>query len=213
MRYLNRFYILLIALTLFASACNKDTTEPDGVTNTTSLPNNNPSVTGYGIFSVDGNGDLKIDGVITTNTPYHFDNILKDNPNAKLLTMFNCPGSDDDDANLLASRKIRNAGLNIHATATSELASGAVDMFFAGVKRTADKGAKFGVHSWSDGQNEATDFPKGHAQHQPYINYFKEMGLSQQQAEDFYYFTIYAAPSADIHWMTDAEVNQYGLFN
>lgn len=206
--YINRIFLILIAATLFVSACNKENTNlADPITNT------NPSVTGYGIFSVDGNGDLIIDGVIGTNTPYHFDNIIKDNPNAKLLTMMNCPGSDDDDANLLASRKIRNAGLNIHATATSELASGAVDMFFAGVKRTMEQGAKFGVHSWSDGQNEATDFPRGNAQHQPYIDYYKEMGLTQQEAEDFYYFTINAANADNIHWMTQAEIDKYKLLN
>lgn len=204
--YLNRFFLVLIAASLLVSACNKNTsTEPIATTN--------PSVTGYGIFSVDGNGDLVMNGVSVTNTPYHFDNIIRDNPNAKLLIMKDCPGSDDDEANLLASRKIRNAGLSIHVTATSELASGAVDMFFAGVKRTMEQGAKFGVHSWSDGKNEATDFPKGDAQHQPYIDYFKEMGLTQQEAEDFYYFTIYAANADNIHWMTQAEIDKYKLLN
>ena len=205
--YLNRFFMLLIALSLTVASCNKDNTTAEPI------PTTNPSVTGYGVFSVDGNGDLVIDGVIGTNTPYHFDNIIRDNPNAKLLTMKNCPGSDDDEANLLASRKIRNAGLNIHATATSELASGAVDMFFAGVKRTMEQGAQFGVHSWSDGKNEATDFPRGDAQHQPYIDYFVEMGLTQQEAEDFYYFTIHAANADNIHWMTQAEIDKYKLLN
>ncbi len=205
--FLNRLFLVMIAATLFVSACNKDntTTEPLAETNT--------SVTGYGIFAVNGNGDLVMNGASVTNTPYHFDNIIRDNPNAKLLIMQDCPGSDDDDANLLAARKIRKAGLSIHATATSELASGAVDMFFAGVKRTMEPGAKFGVHSWSDGKNEATDFPKGHEQHQPYISYFVEMGLTQQEAEDFYYFTIYAANADNIHWMTQAEIDKYKLLN
>ncbi len=207
---LNRLFLLMIVVATLATSCNKESAEPD---NTVTLPTTNPGVTGYGIFSVDGNGDLVINGVITTNTPYHFDNIIKDNPDAKLLIMMNCPGSDDDDANLLASRKIRQAGLNIHLTSTTEIASGAVDMFIAGVKRTMEEGAKLGVHSWSDGQNEATDFPVGHAQHQPYIDYYKEMGFSQQKAEAFYYFTINAANADNIHWMTQAEIDQYGLLN
>ncbi|HEY9178098.1 MAG TPA: hypothetical protein VIN07_10425 [Flavipsychrobacter sp.] len=134
--FLNRLFLVMIAATLFVSACNKDntTTEP--------LAETNPSVTGYGIFSVKSNGDLVMNGASATNTPYHFDNIIRDNPNAKLLIMQDCPGSDDDDANLLAARKIRKAGLSIHATATSELASGAVDMFFAGIKRTIEPGGE-----------------------------------------------------------------------
>ena len=205
--FLNRLFILFIAVTLSVTACNKDNTSVEPLATT------NPSVTGYGIFSVDGNGNLVMNGTSVTNTPYHFDNIIKDHPTAKLLTMQDCPGSEDDEANLLASRKIRNAGLNIHVTATSELASGAVDMYLAGVKRTMEPGAKFGVHSWSDGDNEATDFPKGHANHLPYITYFKDMGMSQQMAEDFYYFTIYAAPADGIHWMTQAELDKYGFAN
>jgi hypothetical protein len=205
--FLNRLFLVMIAATLFVSACNKDNNTAEPLTET------NPSVTGYGVFSVNANGDLVMNGTAVTNTPYHFDNIIRDNPNAKLLIMQDCPGSDDDEANLLASRKIRKAGLSIHVTATSELASGAVDMFFAGVKRTMEPGAKFGVHSWSDGTNEATDFPKGHANHQPYISYFKEMGLTQQESEDFYYFTIYAADADNIHWMTQAEIDKYKLLN
>lgn len=205
--YINRLFLLFVATALLVSSCNKDTTTTEPLTET------NPSVTGYGIFSVNGDGNIVMNGVSATNTPYHFDNIIKDNPNATLLIMMDCPGSEDDDANLLAARKIRKAGLNIHATATSELASGAVDMFFAGVKRTMEQGAKFGVHSWSDGQNEATDFPRGHAQHQPYIDYFIEMGLSQQQSEDFYYFTINAASADGLHWMTQAEIDKYSLLN
>lgn len=203
---LNRLFMVLIAATLLVAGCNPDyTTDP--------LPTTNPSVTGYGIFSVNSNGDLVMNGASATNTPYHFDNIIRDYPNAKLLIMQDCPGSDDDDANLLAARKIRAAGLSIHATATSELASGAVDMFFAGVKRSMEPGAQFGVHSWTDGKNEATDFPKGHSEHQPYIDYFKEMGLTQQEAEDFYYFTIYIASSNDMHWMTEEEIHKYKLLN
>ena len=38
-----------------------------------------------------------------------------------------------------------------------------------------------------------------------------EMGFSQADAEAFYYFTINAAPAADVHWMTDGEIEQYQL--
>jgi len=67
------------------------------------------------------------------------------------------------------------------------------------------------VHSWSDGVNEATDFPVGDVNHLPYIDYYTSVGFSQQEAEDFYYFTINAAPAADIHWMTESEISEYGI--
>ena len=33
--------------------------------------------------------------------------------------------------------------------------------------------------------------------------------MTQKEAEDFYYFTLNAAPAESIHWMTDAEIIQY----
>jgi len=96
--------------------------------------------------------------------------------------------------------------------ADAVIASGAVDLFLAGTTRTRAAGSKIGVHSWSDGgSKEATDFPVGHANHQPYIDYYKEMGFSQADAEAFYYFTINTAKASDIHWMTDEEIEQYKL--
>jgi len=80
------------------------------------------------------------------------------------------------------------------------------------ITRTREIGSKIGVHSWADGNNqEATDFSVGHANHQPYINYYQEMGFSPTDAAAFYYFTINAAKAQDIHWMTDTEIEQYKL--
>ena len=86
-----------------------------------------------------------------------------------------------------------------------------MDLFLAGTTRTREAGSQIGVHSWSDGRNEATDYPVGHENHDLYINYYIEMGFSQADAEAFYYFTINAAPANGIHWMTDAEIDQYKL--
>ena len=152
-----------------------------------------------------------MNGVIGSNTPQHWENFIAAFPNTKTIIMKNCPGSEDDTANLNAARKIKNHGVTIHLPADAEIASGAVDLFLAGDVRTREAGSQIGVHSWSDGENEATSFPVGHANHQPYIDYYKEMGFSQTDAEAFYYFTINAAPAASVHWMTDAEIEQYKL--
>ena len=68
-----------------------------------------------------------------------------------------------------------------------------------------------GVHSWSDGVVEAADLPRDHPDHQLYISYYQDIGFSAQWAEDFYFFTINAAPADDIHWMTSAEIAQYEM--
>lgn len=165
----------------------------------------------YGIFSSQDQQTAIMQGEIGSNTPKHWDNFIAAFPNTQKIIMKNCPGSSDDEANLEAARKVRLKNIAIHLSADAEIASGAVDFFLAGTTRTREGGSKIGVHSWSDGRSDATEFAVGHANHQPYINYYKEMGFSQTDAEAFYYFTINAAPAASIHWMTDGEIDQYKL--
>jgi len=189
------FYFLIIILA-FTSSCKTEEI----------------LATDYGIFSTQDANTAIMDGVIDSDTPIHWENFITANPNIANLIMKDCPGSDDNEANLEAARKIREQGVSIHLPADAEIASGAVDLFLAGTIRTRDAGSKIGVHAWSDGRNkEATDFPVGDEEHQSYIDYYIEMGFSQAEAAVFYYFTINAAPASDIHWMTDAEIAQYKL--
>lgn len=150
-------------------------------------------------------------GYINTNTPNVVQQLINNHPNVTTIVLLDSGGSDDDQANLQASQLLRNAGYKMYLPSNASIASGAVDMFFSGTVRVIDPGAMVGVHSWSDGVNDATVYPVGHANHQPYINYYMNMGLSQQEAEDFYYFTINAAPAASIYWMTDSQLDQYKL--
>ena len=186
---------ITLVITLILSACK------DGDTNNDS----------YGIFTNQDDTTVTINGVIGSNTPNNWDSYIATYPDTKNVVMMNCPGSDDDEANLQAARKMRQANLSIHLPATAEIASGAVDLYLCGATRTRESGSRIGVHSWSDGTNDATSFPVGHENHVPYIEYYKEMGFSQADAEAFYYFTINAAEASSIHWMTDEEISQYKL--
>jgi len=176
-----------------------------------SCNDDNVSSDDFGIFSSQDSSVAIMNGTIGSNTPEHWDNFIAENPSITKIIMKNCPGSEDDTANLQAARKIRNRAVEIHLPADAEIASGAVDLFLAGITRTREAGSKIGVHSWSDGSSDATEFPVGSEEHQPYIDYYVEMGFTQAEAEAFYYFTINAAPAADIHWMTDAEIEEYKL--
>ena len=192
----NIFLLVLISTFTIFNSCKKD----DDIASTD-----------YGIFSSQDANTAIMNGIIGSNTPEHWDNFIAAFPSTNKIIMKDCPGSEDDTANLQAARKIRNSNLTIHLPADAEIASGAVDLFLAGTTRTRESGSKVGVHSWSDGSNDATAFPVGHANHQPYIDYYKEMGFSQEDAEAFYYFTIDAATASSIHWMTDAEIEEFKL--
>ncbi len=150
-------------------------------------------------------------GVIGDSTPSVVQNLIDNSPEVTTIVMYACPGSENDDANLEASLLIHN-GYKMYLPDNGWVASGATDMFLAGTVRVVEVTPEaVGVHSWSDGSNKATDFPVGHYYHQQYIDYYVNIGLTQQQSEDFYYFTINAASASNIYWMTDSEIDQYKI--
>lgn len=168
----------------------------------------------FGVFTVqDDNTTVHMNGEIDSNIGNSFNQLRAAFPDAKRIVMLDCPGSSDDEANLQVSKQMHDLGYGFHLTATSEIASGAVDMYVGGIKRTREAGSRIGVHSWGSepGEPIATSYPEGHEVHLPYINYYVSVGFTQQQAEAFYYFTINSAPAEGIHWMTDAEIETYNI--
>ena len=167
----------------------------------------------YGIFKVSNDTTVVVNGVIDSQTGLDWNDLVRDYPNIRLVILEDCPGSEDDDANLKMALDIHRQGMNMHLRSNSIIESGAVDLYLAGHRRTRDRGAKVGVHSWSDGSGlEGGQLPKDDPQHQTYINYFKNVGMPAQMASDFYFFTLEAASANNIHYMTEAELAQYDFF-
>ncbi len=190
-----KFYFLILSSFLFLASC--------------SLSNDRQ----FGIFEVmEDDVTVIMDGTITSNSLDDFIALDDAFPNITQINIRECDGSLDDEINLEMSLRVHEAGINTHLLENADIQSGGVDFFLAGIERTTEANTGIGVHSWADDVSMATDYPEGHEQHQPYIDYFVAIGFSQQEAEDFYYFTIYAAPAEDIHWMTEAEIEQYGIF-
>jgi len=158
--------------------------------------------------SDDRSDTVYMNGVIGSDTLEVMQTLLNSYPQIKTIVMQNVPGSMDDDTNLLASMEIRKRGIATHIPADGMVASGGTDMFLAGVKRTAEAGAKLGVHSWSDDSGKvALDFPRDHQEHVKYLDYYKAIGIDTS----FYWYTLEAASAEDIHWMTAQEIAQYGV--
>jgi hypothetical protein len=200
MKTLNLIFTFLIASIVLFS-CNKD---DDSIN-----PNSNRQ---FGIFKVLADDtSVEMDGTIGSSSLTNFNSLETAFPNVNKINIKNCNGSSDDKINLQLSSKVHQKGINIHLMDNGEIASGGVDFFIAGVQRTKGTNTRIGVHSWAGGSQTATDFPVGHANHLSYIKYYVSVGFTQQQAEDFYYFTINAAPATSIHWMTEAEITQYNL--
>ena len=157
-------------------------------------------------FTVDGDIAF-MTGVITATTPAKVLELIYEHPNVKTIEMIHVPGSIDDVSNLRASLYVHQFGLNIKLNERSIIASGGTDFFLAGKKRTVAKGAKIGVHSWSGGSKPATELSKNHKSHKKYLDYYRIVNIS----DEFYWYTLEAAPAHDLHFMTEEEMELYKI--
>lgn len=189
------YLILTLTLLLCISACGSDDGGPVSI-----AP-----------FSILNETTLVLNGVINSNTEKAFEEAIRQNPNTEMLIFREAPGSEDDETNLKVGKRVFQLGLKTHVEDNGFIASGAVDLYLAGSQRTLGVNSRVGVHSWSDGTQEATDFPRSSNEHLLFIDYYKAIGFEDQLAEDFYFFTINAASADDIHWMTAAEIETYQI--
>jgi len=138
--------------------------------------------------------------------------LIKENSQVDTLVLKKMSGTRDSARNIILARDIRKRGLKTHLDRNSVIASGAVDLFLAGTRRTMDCGALIGVHSWSiSGSNENVRIsPKdiGYDRSQKYHESFlRDMGIDPS----FYTFTREAAEPEDMHYMSVEEINRFGL--
>ena len=134
----------------------------------------------YGPFRVITPDVAVMTGTVDSYTPAIF----------RQMQMRDCDGSVDEEANLALARMIRHAGISTHVPARGSVRSGAVELFLAGVRRTAHPDAEFIVHSWMDEDGrEASDYPDSDPVHAEYLDYYQEMGVSAPTAKAFYALT------------------------
>ena len=141
-----------------------------------------------------------------------FQAALNDNPGAKVLVLQYVPGSNDDKANLRLATMVRASGLQTLVPSDGLVASGGTDLLTAGTIRTAQPGACIGVHSWAydnlfGSDTAGTSLPRDHEEHQVYLEFYRSIGIP----EEFYWFTMEAAPPEGMHWMRATELNLYDV--
>ena len=162
----------------------------------------------YESASFEVKGDVAVmTGVIDNKIGTKLETLLERHPEVKTIIMRHVEGSVDDEANLKAASMVRERGLHTLIPADGLVASGGTDFFLAGVQRTVEAGAMIGVHSWSGLSVEGADLPRDHPEHQPYLRYYRAMGIPAE----FYWYTLRAAPSDEMHWMSKDEQRRYRI--
>ncbi len=163
----------------------------------------------YGPFRVLDRTRAVLVGVTGPATPTQFKAMLRDYPSLARLDFLECPGTDDDRANLETGRLIRAAGLETHVPADGSVRSGAVELFLAGKTRSIADGAEFAVHSWLDESgHEADDYAADSPEHAYYLRYYRDMGMDAAQARAFYEMTN-SVPHETALWLTAQDMRRW----
>ncbi|MEJ2409792.1 MAG: alpha/beta hydrolase [Novosphingobium sp.] len=144
----------------------------------------------YGPFRVLDEGRAALVDATDSRSPAQFVAMLRDHPDIAEIEMVECPGTEDDLANLRLGRMIRQRDIATHVPEGGSVRSGGVELFLAGARRYADPGAEFAVHSWKDNTGlEAGDYSASAPENRRYLEYYKQMGMSPIEAEAFYAMT------------------------
>ncbi|MEM1415279.1 MAG: hypothetical protein AAGH15_10275 [Myxococcota bacterium] len=159
-------------------------------------------------FTVAGT-DAHMRGVLDARALPALNALADAHPEVTRIVMDYVPGSANDEASQHAHRRVRALGLATHVPANGFIASGGVDFFVAGARRTIEEGAVLGVHSWSNGSREGGDLPRDHPGHRLFLELYADLDVE----EAFYWFTLEAAPAAGLHAMSVDELNRFGLLD
>jgi hypothetical protein len=135
--------------------------------------------------------------------------MLRDFPGLATLVFLECPGTDDDRANLALGRMIRAAGLAASVPEDGSVRSGAVELVLAGTSLRIEDGAEFAVHAWEDDDGrEPTDYAADSPENRKYLAYYREMGMSANAAAAFYAMTN-SVPFESARWLDGAEMRRW----
>jgi hypothetical protein len=148
------------------------------------------SIASFGPFRVVAIDRIELDGSIESDTPAQFRALLRAYPAIRQIDMIDCPGTGDDEANLALARMVRQAGIATYVPDGGSVRSGGVELFLAGAKRHADPNAEFAVHSWLDEDGlEPDDYAESDPANREYVDYYREMGMTEDRAKAFYALT------------------------
>ena len=161
----------------------------------------------YGPFRVLDTGRAALVDATDEASVGDFEAMLRDHPGIATLELVECPGTDDDVANLRLGRLIRAKGLATHVPASGSVRSGAVELFLAGTERLIDDGAEFAVHAWRDTEGrEPADYAADSPYNRAYVDYYREMGLARPQA---FYDMTNAVPHDGARWLTAQDMRAW----
>ncbi|MBX9884104.1 MAG: hypothetical protein K2X68_03940 [Novosphingobium sp.] len=160
----------------------------------------------FGPFAVVDSAHAALVGEVDSQSPAQFREMLHANPGIRVLELVDCPGTTDDGANLALGRLIRRHGLTTDVPSGGSVRSGGVEIFLAGTSRHAASDAEFGVHAWKDEKgHQPGDYAPDAPPNKIYLDYYREMGLTAESAENLYALTN-SVSNAEMLWLRTRDI-------
>lgn len=170
-------------------------------------------IAAFGPFRVLDDGRAALVAETDSASPAQFAAMLRAYPQIATLEMVECPGTEDDRANLKLGRMIRAHGIATNVPDGGSVRSGGVELFLAGTRHTAAPRAEFAVHSWADEDGrQPKDYAANAPENRAYLDYYREMGMTPEQASAFYAMTN-SVPFEQAKWLTAADMRQWVSVN
>lgn len=168
-----------------------------------------PAIATFGPFRVIDSERAVLTDVTDALSPGRFAAMLRRYPRIATIEMADCPGTEDDRANLRLGLMLRAKGIATYVPAGGLVRSGAVDLFLAGARRYAEPTAWFAVHAWKDVTGrQPDDYAPDAPKNQAYLDYYRAVGFSEAKARAFYAMTN-ATPFSRAKWLTQAEMARW----
>lgn len=163
----------------------------------------------FGPFVVVDSAHVALVGETNSQSPTEFQELLKAHPGIRVLEMVDCPGTADDSANLQLGRIIREHGLMTDVPSGASVRSGGIELFLAGASRRAAPDAEFGVHAWKDESgHQPGDFAADAPANKIYVDYYREMGLTADNASALYALTN-SVPNQQMLWLHTGDIKRF----
>lgn len=170
-------------------------------------------IASFGPFHMVTPDRAELIGSIESDTPAQFAALLRAFPGLRQIDMVECPGTGDDSANMTVARMVRRHGVMTYVPDGGSVRSGGVELFLAGAQRRAAPTAEFAVHSWRDEDGyEADDFTANDPVHLEYLDFYREMGMSEANARAFYALTN-SAPHDDALYLRTQDIARFVPLN
>lgn len=169
----------------------------------------------FGDFTLDLDRKIAVfDGTIDSEAEADLSEMLGFYNTVEEIRFENATGASSASSAFAMAELISANNLTTSIVENGEISQFATYVFLGGTSRSLGDNAKIGVNSWQTNNGiEASTLSEDNNVHDPFISFLMNNGYSEDDAQEFYFFTLNAASSSEVHYLSKEEINNFRLIN